>query len=68
MSNNVNQQLIEEGMEWADTWEGTMHAELIRLHLSMGDLEALRDDILRARHDWYELNENIEENEYADTY
>jgi hypothetical protein len=68
MSNYQNQRLIDEAVEWADAWEGTLHAELIRLHLSTGDLEALHQDVLRARTDWYDLEERYVESDYADIY
>lgn len=55
MSNNVNTNLQEEAMEWADKWEGTLHAEIIRANYN--DPEALYEAIQQARADWYDLEE-----------
>lgn len=49
MSNLSNESLIEEALDWADTWEGTAHAEKIRFHIKIGDMEELALDVANAR-------------------
>lgn len=61
MSHYINTILIEEAVELIDQWEGTLHAELLRMHLKNHDLDALRNAVLQARGDWYDLEERTTE-------
>lgn len=54
MSHTNNDKLIDEGLDWAETWEGTLHAEIIRHNISRGDMEGLAEAIARARQDFME--------------
>lgn len=54
MSDTTNDKLIDEGLDWAETWEGTMHADIIRHNISSGDMEGLAEAINRARTDFME--------------
>lgn len=61
MSNTTNIRLIDEAIEWAEMWEGTLHAEIIRLHIRNGDLDALYQAVAQAKTDWYDLEERTTE-------
>jgi hypothetical protein len=64
MSHEINTNIREEAYEWADRWEGTLHAEIIRMHLAKDDLDSLYDAVRRAKDEWYHLEER--DGEYAD--
>lgn len=66
MSNNVNTDLLEEARELADFWAGTMHASILEDLIKSNDLEALREAVVSARADAYDLSEPDEE--VGDTY
>lgn len=57
MSNSTNVRLIDEALEWAEVWEGTLHAELLRFHIKNQDLDALTEAVAQAKTDWYDLEE-----------
>jgi hypothetical protein len=60
MSKQENTDLELEALEWADRWEGTLHAEILRSAIK-SDPEALYEAIQRAKTDWYDLEERTVE-------
>ena len=68
MSNNVNTNLIEEAKELADFWTGTMHEAILTNLVEFNDLDGLREAVVTARQDAYDLNEPDEYLESEDTF
>lgn len=54
MSDTNNDLLIDEALDWAETWEGTLHAEIIRHNITSGDMEGLAEAVNQARKDFME--------------
>lgn len=57
MSTQANTTLLEEARELAEFWTGTMHEAIIEQLIKDGDLDALREAVVLARQDAYDLNE-----------
>lgn len=62
MSHSSNIRLVDEALEWAEIWTGTLHEAIIRANLN--DPEALAEAVAAARTDWYDLEERTIDSEY----
>lgn len=51
MSNNVNTDILERAAEMVGYWDGTIHAELIKVALNSNDLEQVRFNVVKAEAD-----------------
>lgn len=57
MSNQTNTTLLEEAKELADFWTGTMHEAILTDLIKSNDLDGLREAVVSARADAYDLSE-----------
>lgn len=70
MSNTSNDSLIDEARDLTDFWVGTAHADILESLVKANDLEALREAVISARQDAYDLSEPDEDirDEMGDIY
>lgn len=68
MSNTTNTNLIEEAKELAEFWTGTMHEAILTNMIESNDLDGLREAVVTARQDAYDLSEPDESPEYDEVF